>query len=1318
MDDQVLAMSGEENLSIPKLNSCSASGGGSCVVENAKNPTSAPGLSPATTCVAHDACDSNFAEQSARLAAGGKRKLAETGAAWARATGNTVGDYTDGSWDPVTSLASIRHEFGEHGGVNMSIENSATFTVMEPESMAKIFTGQLGPDNDFFVYSRHFNPTVMALGRQLAALEGTESAYCTASGMAAISAAVLQLCKHGDRIVASNRLYGGTFAFLDCFLPRMAGIRTTFVDITDLAAVEAALSGDDEGPTCELVGSTAPGAAAAVRPIAQEATDDLNATDVCTTPLPPGADSLNNSARDGEAVPAGPKRAGPARLLFFETISNPTLVVADVPALAAAAHRHGAAVVVDNTFAPVLVSPAKHGADVVVHSLSKFMSGASDVIAGCVCGSAAFIASLMSLTSGSLMLLGATMNPQVAFNLSARLPHLPLRMREHGRRALLFASRMHALGLPVCYPGLPSHPQAHVLARISNGSRPHLLPSAAAAAPAVGGGTAAAGSGVEVGGSSGGAEWVGPYAGGGMLSLDLGSTAMAYDFMRHLQNNAEFGYMAVSLGFHDSLVSCSGASTSSEMRAEQRQVVGISPGLVRMSVGYTGSEEQRWTQLLQAASAVWLVGGEGGVKRRRVAGEAEGEGVVIGEGVVGSEDAREMMEELLCLFSQRSEARSKAVRVNVTRVPSEVLNSLPGSFSLSADAIVIIRKFLALTRMVTFEEDGGVRSERGHDHRVILREDEDRVELRRSEAAAAAGLLTAEEALFCACKSPRRPMSVAPALAASALLSLTSNRKSPGSSGGGGGGERPERAAGGAASSHGAGLPGDEGEGSAVSGCSAEGEAQDYLALLEAHMQAGSDGRFAARQLMQLAAVLVDALADVRLCCGCAASRQAAARSGCGGTCAWRNLRVEPQEALNCILVPAAAHPSPLVRAEAVAALHAFALLHAPSARSHLPLLHAAPRESAHPGVQMAAVRALADLLLWHRSAALLPDVAAPGLTLQRAGGARGGGRAVAEGSVDVLLGLVPLAGGQVDIEAVREDVEHAGRQAEGEDEGEAEGVVGVVGEWLCKLLLADASRGEEGGVERGAEVRVERVVQVLLVEVYLCSESCTCVRAPLKTSCPGHVNSSRAVLAELFNRRGRAASLQGGSVASRLLLPVLRQQQLGGLQCAPRSCCCSCVRARRQQHRGSLLCAPRSCCSPSCSRIAPTGSCRPSGKGSGKGESSSIRQPVGFESLALDLAAEVLSSPLASAGSASGKAYSAHSEPLSCSWRCHSGPPSRTTSNAFASAMSDNLVQPPPPPLPAAMLARRAVPGTGTSCLRMGVRAGANVRVRVRVRE
>src|SRR5512134_1071365 len=90
--------------------------------------------------------------------------------------------------NPVETLANTRHEFGEHGGVNMSIEASTTFTAMHPDILAEMFTGELGPDKGgCYLYGRHFNPTVYNLSRQLAALEGTEAAYCTASGMAAIA---------------------------------------------------------------------------------------------------------------------------------------------------------------------------------------------------------------------------------------------------------------------------------------------------------------------------------------------------------------------------------------------------------------------------------------------------------------------------------------------------------------------------------------------------------------------------------------------------------------------------------------------------------------------------------------------------------------------------------------------------------------------------------------------------------------------------------------------------------------------------------------------------------------------------------------------------------------------------------------------------------------------------------------------------------------------------------------------------------------------------------------------------------------------------
>uniref|UniRef100_A0ACD6A4E8 Uncharacterized protein n=1 Tax=Avena sativa TaxID=4498 RepID=A0ACD6A4E8_AVESA len=401
--------------------------------------------------------------------------------------------------DPAAALAAAPHVFGEYGGVNMSIEASATFTVMEPDTMRRLFAGEMGPEgDDMYIYSRHFNPTVLALSRQIAVLEGTEAAYCTASGMSAISSVLMQLVGAGGHVVASRCLYGGTHALLSSFLPRTSGVTTTFVDA------------DEEGEV-----------RAAVRP-------------------------------------------GETKVVYVETMSNPTLAVADIPMLARVAHEAGAKLVVDNTFTPVVVSPARLGADVVVHSVSKFISGGADIIAGVICGSASLVNSLMDLQDGALMLLGPTMNAKVAAELSGRLPHLPLRMQEHSRRAAEFATRMRRLGLRVTYPGLPEHPHQDRLRRLGNPG----------------------------------------YGAGGMLCLDMGTEARANRLMHHLQNTTQFGLMAVSLGYCETLMSCSGNSTSSEIAPEDRARAGISPGLIRVSVGYTGTLEQRWTQFERALALV------------------------------------------------------------------------------------------------------------------------------------------------------------------------------------------------------------------------------------------------------------------------------------------------------------------------------------------------------------------------------------------------------------------------------------------------------------------------------------------------------------------------------------------------------------------------------------------------------------------------------------------------------------------------------------------------------------------------------------------
>nr|KYP74572.1 Methionine gamma-lyase [Cajanus cajan] len=376
----------------------------------------------------------------------------------------------------------------------MSIEASATFTVMEPETMRRMFAGELGPDRDFFIYSRHFNPTVLNLSRLMAALEGTEAAYCTASGMSAIAAVLLQLCSHGGHVVASRALYGGTHALLAHFLPRTCGMSTTFVEVSDLDMVEAAIV---EGKT---------------------------------------------------------------KVLYFESVSNPTLSVANIPELCRVAHRKGVTVVVDNTFAPMVLSPARLGADVVVHSISKFISGGADIIAGAVCGPASLVNSMMDLQQGAIMLLGPTMNAKVAFELSERIPHLGLRMKEHSQRALVFARRLKSLGLKVIYPGLEEHPHHELLKSMHNRE----------------------------------------YGYGGLLCIDMETEERANRLMNQLQNYAQFGFMAVSLGYYETLMSCSGSSTSSELSSEEKALAGISPGLVRMSVGYIGTLEQKWSQLEKA----------------------------------------------------------------------------------------------------------------------------------------------------------------------------------------------------------------------------------------------------------------------------------------------------------------------------------------------------------------------------------------------------------------------------------------------------------------------------------------------------------------------------------------------------------------------------------------------------------------------------------------------------------------------------------------------------------------------------------------------
>jgi methionine-gamma-lyase len=363
--------------------------------------------------------------------------------------------------------------FGEFGDVNPSITDSSTYTFLNPKGMRESFDHEI---EGCFLYSRHWNPTNKYLARALAALEDSESAQVTASGMAAISCTVLQLCQAGDEIVSAHTIYGGTYALFKNLLPRF-GITVRFVDLRDLDQVRAAINGR-------------------------------------------------------------------TRLLYGEAISNPLLEVADLPALAEIAREHGIKLVVDNTFSPMLISPLRLGADVVVHSLTKFINGTSDCVAGCICASDEFVHELTDINAGTSMLLGPVLDSFRAASILKNLHSLHIRMRQHGANALYLAERLENLGYRIHYPGLASHPQHALLDRILNPGFGH----------------------------------------GGMMVLDAGTEERADALMAMLQEE-KVGYLAVSLGYFKTLFSSPGSSTSSEIPPEEREEMGLSGGLVRFSVG-------------------------------------------------------------------------------------------------------------------------------------------------------------------------------------------------------------------------------------------------------------------------------------------------------------------------------------------------------------------------------------------------------------------------------------------------------------------------------------------------------------------------------------------------------------------------------------------------------------------------------------------------------------------------------------------------------------------------------------------------------------
>lgn len=392
---------------------------------------------------------------------------------------------------PANNIQDLQY-FGEFGGVNPSISDSATYTFLHAKTMLDTFEGHA---EGCYLYSRHTSPSNLCLSEALAAMEFTETANVAASGMGAITSVFLQVCGAGDHIVSSRTVYGGTYAFLKNFAPKL-NISTSFVDITSLEAIEAAITSS-------------------------------------------------------------------TKMIYCEAISNPLLEIANIAEMSKIAKKHNVLLVVDNTFSPLLISPQKLGADITIHSLTKFINGTNDTVGGVVCGSQEFINSLRNVNDGAAMLLGPVMDSLRAASVLKNMRTLHLRMKKHSENALYLAENFEKDGLKVVYPGLKSH-KGHELFK---------------------------------------AMYNKEYGFGGILTIDVGDLEKANELMELMQNE-NLGYLAVSLGFYKTLFSASGSSTSSEIPAEEQLKMGLSDGIIRFSIGLDNDIERTYKSMRKCMTQV------------------------------------------------------------------------------------------------------------------------------------------------------------------------------------------------------------------------------------------------------------------------------------------------------------------------------------------------------------------------------------------------------------------------------------------------------------------------------------------------------------------------------------------------------------------------------------------------------------------------------------------------------------------------------------------------------------------------------------------
>jgi len=378
------------------------------------------------------------------------------------------------NWNKRTKLVHGGTRRSQYNEVSEAIFLTQGFVYDTAEAAEARFL-ESGPDE--FIYARYGNPTVAMFEERIALLEGTESAFATASGMAAVNGALTSMLKAGDHVVSARALFGSCLYILEDILARF-GVEVTLVDGTDLEQWKAA-----------------------IRP-------------------------------DTKAV-------------FFESMSNPTLEVIDIASVAEIAHAVGATVVVDNVFStPVFSNAIALGADVVVYSATKHIDGQGRTLGGVILGTEEFI---RKTVEPYMKHTGGSMSPFTAWVMLKGLETIDLRVRAQAQAAQEIAEALHghpALG-QVIYPGLKSHPE-HDLAMRQLG------------------------------------------AGGTVLSVDLkGGKDVAFDFLNKLQ----VGVISNNLGDAKTIVTHPATTTHQRLPDEQKEQLGITPGLVRISIGLEDTDD-------------------------------------------------------------------------------------------------------------------------------------------------------------------------------------------------------------------------------------------------------------------------------------------------------------------------------------------------------------------------------------------------------------------------------------------------------------------------------------------------------------------------------------------------------------------------------------------------------------------------------------------------------------------------------------------------------------------------------------------------------